>query len=154
MTATRDPQVGQKPITNSKPSQPHPNSNFKWLWLIVAVVLVAMAFLAFRPKEDQGPEQLRSKAEAVLKARFNDTMSGKGVAPLKSMSVVWKDDKLVATWVQGDSKQKSCTAPVLVSADQQQFGIATFEAVSFDKQPQAPATCITTEGLEFGLPLG
>lgn len=154
-------------ISQSKPSvefaneSPDNNTNrptrgisLKWIWLGIVVVLAGIVLVIVSQRDTTHPEETRAKAEAVLKARFNDTMKGQGVPELKSMSVTWKGDALVATWTQGEAAQKRCTAPVLVSPDGQSFGIAAFQAVPFDKQDSAPATCVSTEGLQYGLPLG
>ncbi len=148
-----------KPSVESPIESPDNNTNrptrgisLKWIWLGIVVVLAGIVLVVVSQRDTTHPEEMRAKAEAVLRARFHDT--NPGVGPLKSMSVAWKGDGLVATWVQGDVAQKRCTAPVLVGPDGQSFGIAAFQAVPFDKQDSAPATCVSTQGLDFGLPLG
>lgn len=151
MTSTINPSSPPPKAEIKPPARQGNSATYIWVIAISLVVCLGLAaFLAMRGDSGHS-EETRAKAEAVLKARFNDT--NPGVGPLKSLSVTWKGDQLVATWTQGENAQKRCTAPVLVSPDGQSFGIAAFQAVPFDKQDSAPATCVSTEGLQYGLPL-
>lgn len=157
VTSTINQPTGPTPAkAKPEPQRGKAKKNTRNTWvLVIAAVVVVVALVAFiASRGDNGEaerEMTRVKAEAVLRARFNDT--DPGVGPLVSMSVTYKGDQLVATWTQGEVQQKRCTAPVLVSDDGQSFGIASFEAVPFERQDSAPATCVSTEGLQYGLPL-
>lgn len=165
-TGTREPSLGEIPvpswvnqgeneeadvaINNRKPI-----GKIHGLLIVIAILIVTViigVFIATRGDDGAAErEATRSKAEAVLRARFNDTSAS--VGPLQTITVKWENDQLVATWTQGENAQKRCTAPVLIGADGQNFGIAPFEAVPFDKQSAAPANCTVTAGLEYGFPL-
>lgn len=122
--------------------------------VLTVVAVVGVYLIGANKRTVAEREALRSKAEAVLKARFNDTAS---IEPLQSLNVDWGEDKktLIVTWVEGTQVQKRCKAPVLIGQNEngQAFGIAPFEAVPFDEQGMAEAACTTTAGVEFGLPV-
>ena len=131
-----------------------PGMSTTWAVVLIGSFIAISAFLmwvGYSSTRDDGNTELRDKAQAVLEARFNDTSSA--VPDLVAMDVYWQGDQLMVDWVQGFTVQKMCTAPVLISEDEQQFGIASFEAVPFAEQANVDATCIVTQGLEFGLPL-
>ena len=165
-TGIREPASGEIPVpswvnqgeneeTDEAIDNRKPSNKILALAIVMALVFVAVVigvFIATRGDDGTAErEATRSKAEAVLRARFNDTSAS--VGPLQTITVKWEGDQLVATWTQGENAQKRCTAPVLIGADGQNFGIAPFEAVPFDKQVAAPANCTVTAGLEYGFPL-
>lgn len=165
-TGTREPNTGETPIPswvnrgeNETPDETidypkTPNKAFAIMVVVALIVIAVIAGVFIATRGDDGAadrEVTRSKAEAVLRARFNDTSAS--VGPLQTIKVEWVGDQLVATWTQGEAAQKRCTAPVLISANGQNFGIAAFEPVPFDKQSAAPANCVVTAGLEYGFPL-
>lgn len=165
-TGTREPISGEIPVPSwvnqaeneeisSEIPASKPKSNLGALVVVGVTIFIAViigVFIATRGDDGAAErEATRSKAEAVLRARFNDTSAS--VGPLQTITVKWEGDQLVATWTQGENAQKRCTAPVLIGADGQNFGIAPFEAVPFDKQAAAPANCTVTAGLEYGFPL-
>lgn len=149
------------PPTTSGTNDDDPGNGPKILAIVgvVAVVLVLITGVWLLTRGDDGEaqrlqqrEQTRSKAEAVLKARFNDT--NPTVGPLQVMVVKWDGDTLVADWIQGDTAQKKCHAPVVIGADGQSFGVEKFSPVPFANQDKAKATCVATQGLDYGLPMG
>ncbi len=164
-TGTREPVSGEIPVPswvnrgeNETPDETidypkTPNKAFAIMVVVALIVIAVIAGVFIATRGDDGAadrEVTRSKAEAVLRARFNDTSAS--VGPLQTIKVEWVGDQLVATWTQGENAQKRCTAPVLVGNDGQ-FGIAAFEPVPFDKQAATPANCTITAGLEYGFPL-
>ncbi len=145
---------GDNDDTPNAPSNTHKINWGAWAIVAAAMIVATLAITFVITRGDDGAadrEVTRSKAEAVLRARFNDTSGS--VGPLQTIKVEWVGDQLVATWTQGEAAQKRCTAPVLISANGQNFGIAAFEPVPFDKQSAAPANCVVTAGLEYGFPL-
>lgn len=163
-TGTREPDTGDfvpswvnqgenEEVSNETNDNPKPIKGFALLVVIAMISLAVVIGVFIATRGDDGAaerEATRSKAEAVLRARFNDTSDS--VGPLQSIKVEWQGDQLIATWTQGEAAQKRCTAPVLIGTNGQ-FGIAPFEAVPFDKQSAAPANCTVTAGLQYGFPL-
>lgn len=140
-----------------EPKHKEPN----WLrrllnWVLVMVVAIItgilVAIVLFRWNNERNERAaLADKAEAVLTARFIDN----DVDDLVSMKVRVDGDNLVATWTTGrGNDQKTCTAPVQVSKDQQLFGVEPIKQLSFARQETATAYCVQTAGLKYGLPLG
>ena len=123
------------------------------VFAVIGAIFIALITILVFGGGDDSNEELRLKAEAVLSARFNDT-NADSFGPLESLVVNWEGDHMVATWVQsGPGSTKQCSAPVLVSPNQQQFGIAPFEAADLNNLDSAESKCIITTGLGFGLPL-
>jgi hypothetical protein len=125
------------------------------IWVLVMVVAITtgilVAIVLFRWNNERNERAaLADKAEAVLTARFIDN----DVDDLVSMEVRVDDDNLVASWTTGrGNNQKTCTALVQVSKDEQLFGIEPIKQLSFSKQDTADAYCVQTAGLKYGLPL-
>jgi hypothetical protein len=155
---TEDPDSGEHPRLK-KPVVKSDNDEFP-TWMVVLGLLAVIAVVGliailaaniFFGGNDAPDEELRVRAESVLEARFKDTSDD--VGPLQELTVRYEGDILVVDWVQGETVQKECTAPVLVSEDGQSFGIAPFEAVPLDQLGTAEAHCVTTSGLVYGLPM-
>ncbi|MBI2798607.1 hypothetical protein HYX70_04975 [Candidatus Saccharibacteria bacterium] len=155
MTATTEtPRPRTQPTRPTAPDGPDNGPKILAIVGVVAVVLVLASGLWLLTRGDDGEAQraqqreaTRSKAEAVLRARFNDT--NPSVGPLQVMVVKWDGDTLVADWIQGDKVQKKCHAPVVIGADGQSFGVERFDPVPFANQDKAKATCVATDTTAF-----
>lgn len=165
-TGTREPDTGDfvpswvnqsenEEVSNETNDNPKPIKRGFALLVVIAMIILAVVigvFIATRGDDGAADREVtRSKAEAVLRARFNDTSAS--VGPLQAIKVEWQGDQLVATWTQGENAQKRCTAPLISSPDGQNFGIEPFEPVPFSRQETAKASCTVTAGLEYGFPL-
>jgi len=134
-------------------------TGFTWLLFLVAGLSVSigifwlMSVVLGGQGEDTSNEDLRLKAEAVLEARFNDTQA-ESFGPMVTLRVAWESDKMIATWVQSTPQgSKECVAPVVMSADEQSFGIEPFVSAPLPGMADTIPRCIISTDLVFGLPL-